>query len=494
MGMRSSIATSHRLFLRSGGALLLAYIICIAISLSSAQAQTQWWLYGISSTNRLIRIDPENFNAQTVVGPITVTGTVELPFTGLEYDPFLNRVLVSDSRGRIFRIDQNTAVGGAAIGDFTQLTLAGGSLEALAVQPQTPSRLLGAIYNPQFNYQGFNAQSNANGTFNPPTIFSDSFPFQKITGQAWRTSPPAMFGVAKHLVLNEIRLQEIDPNTGNPIGESPLLPPEAQDLSGIAFDPVTNDLFGNTGDGALLFLGQNEVLGDNVIILDGPNSAGPVRDLAFLPVTPTPTATPTPTVTATPTMTSTPTATPTNTPTSTPTPDATISQCPSGFITACGCDKIEVKLSNGQVQCGPIDTITKATTLPAPTVVVKKRSIVLVFKKFSAISDGKTFKTLASTIRVPARLEGDVLVADIVDQEAATRGVKLTMRYELQVLPRSGVRANQRIALYSKRNKITVSKLAPGRYAARYRVNILRNAKQVGSTKFSPAARFTIKK
>jgi hypothetical protein len=490
-------------------AMLLAGIVFFFCA-SIAAAQTQYWLYGITGGNRLVRFDPNNNFAQSTVGQITITGVPgPIEFQGIEYDYQRNRLLIASRNGLYFVVDQNTGVGDL----LTNMTALVGAqpLGSIAVQPSSQnlpqSRVfssLGGVQPVQLQPLLFKKGVTSAGQLVQQGLIEL---FSEFTGGvAWRYSPPSLFLAQTPETAFQI-LSEFDPDTGAPIDNTFALPDSALGMTGMAFHPVTNELYGNKFDGTVIKFSQVTAPFDTTVVLlpSNPNS-GPVKDLAFLPVTPTPTPTPT--------------STPTSTPTPTATPIDPRTLCPSGFITACGCDKVEVRLANGTVQCGPVDTLSKSTTLPAPQVVVSKRRVVLLFKTFSAITDGRSFRLVAKSIRVPARLEGDVVVAevdaDIVDgslkptavgaptwtadgsrlNATATtdfaRARNLTLRYEAQITPRGSLRANQRVSILTKRNRITVSKLNKGSYTARYRVNILRGGKQVGSTKFSKGTRFKV--
>ncbi len=471
------------------GLSVLGLSTSVLLNASDSSAQTQQWLYGISSTfdvnqmeiNSLVRINPVTFE-QTVVGPITITGTSQpMIFRGIEFDPNLNRLLIGEQGGKIFQINQDTAVGSSPpVSDQSQFvgTLLG--LQSLAYQtaagPGLPPLQLFASLAPLADVSQAALRLAPNGTdfTHPQPIDYGNFAAFR-GGFAWRTSPPMLFADLAQDPSNSV-LQEINLANGLPTG-SPQTEVDGLGnyITGLAFHPVTNQLFANTYGGALLRIDNIDAPLSDTVELSPAQPSNPNRavfDLAFVPVTPTPT--PTPTIT----------------PTFTPTPAPV---CPSGLITPCGCDRIEVRLSSGQTLCGPVDTLTKSSIPPAPEVTVRRRSIILVFKNFTAISDGRSFDLIArGGARIAAQFAGGESFSRIADRAAASRG--LSLRYEVQITPRGNFRANQRISKLTKRNKLTVNKLRKGTYNVRYRVQILRRGKKVGSTKYSRSKRFRIRR
>ncbi len=450
----------------------LLLVSCLVTSISEATAQTQWWLYGIGSGNTLIRIDPNTF-VQTVVGTITPANQNNQFFSGIEFDPLLNRTLVSDSNGHFYVIDQDTAVASEITPNF-QPDVQSFAQENLVISPDPSYDIFASVESGGATLVGLAAARNSDGTFTTtPRQFSRQS--GDLYSYAWRSSPPALFSVISYDSMTAYGIQELDPLYGFKIGSNgsfPTEPSEAGAISGMVFHPVTTELFANSSNGALLKIDETQYLGDSVVVLSQPDINGAQRDLAFFPVTPTPTPTPT----------------------STPTP----SDCPSGVITVCGCDKIEFTLSDGTVQCAPVDTVTRRSVPPPAEVAVEASSVAVVLKEFSGISDGRRLLLLLNRSLRAHRF--DLLELESQNDDAHSNSVErpnrntLSLRYNVIVAPRGrDARRDQRTRLITKRNRITVRKLSPGTYSVRYRVLIFRGKNKVGRTRFSRNTRFKIR-
>lgn len=108
----------------------------------------------------------------------------------------------------------------------------------------------------------------------------------------------------------------------------------------------------------------------------------------------------------------------------------------------------------------------------APAVTIAKKNITITMEKFS--------KALPKSGRAMLAL-------------AALRAKqpKLTIKYEVNV--KGATRQQTRTKIVSKKNEITVKKLAPGNYTSTYRVQAFQGEKRVYQSNVSPKATFTIR-
>jgi hypothetical protein len=128
--------------------------------------------------------------------------------------------------------------------------------------------------------------------------------------------------------------------------------------------------------------------------------------------------------------------------------------------------------------------VTPKTKLKDPPLVqVQSRRATFILEPFS--------KAQRSAATRQARAVAD----DEISTRAAKAKPKFSFRYQLTVTKGTGRKA-VRLQKVSKRNQLTLARLSPGTYSARYKVEILskKGGKTVvvGSTKFSPRASFTV--
>lgn len=138
--------------------------------------------------------------------------------------------------------------------------------------------------------------------------------------------------------------------------------------------------------------------------------------------------------------------------------------------------------------CGGVKTsrdigpVTPGTTLQdPPAVIVRSNSAILLFRRFSGAAK-KDLPPLAAMTR------------------ALSSKARLGFRYAVEVTRTADGSGNavkkNVLRKTSKKNTLTLSKLSPGQYSVRYRVEITKQVNNsdsvAGRTKFSPAASFAI--
>jgi hypothetical protein len=126
---------------------------------------------------------------------------------------------------------------------------------------------------------------------------------------------------------------------------------------------------------------------------------------------------------------------------------------------------------------GPEELSPETTIVIAPTVQIAATTITVTMEKFNKVAP----KSRATTLAIFAK---DLL-------ERAAKAAKLSVLYEVNVKGETKKQTRQKIL--SKRNEVTVKKLAPGNYTTTYRVKAVQGEKTVYSSNLSPASSFTIR-
>jgi hypothetical protein len=397
-----------------------------------------------------VEIDPlDPLFDQRIVGTFTPSS-----MNGLEYDSVRNRVLAMDTAGQTYTVDQNTAATSpltdfSNLGEpfFTALAFDGG---------QSPPKIYASQNGTENNLIVEGVDSS--GLYDLSNQFFYSA-FLLNRGVSIAPNDFSLYAVRRDQFNGLDRLISIEKVQGTVLQDFTIF--GASNVSGIAFHPVTGVLFGTTETGTLIQIDKTTGAA-SVLKSYASNENVAVRDLAFIPVTPTPTPTNTPT------------------PTLTPTPTATI--CPT-FSAECGCNQKPIDLDKGSSTCGPADTLTKVTVPEAPTVVSGANTVTLILQNFSAVSDGKGIDILSSESALSAQPEEDAI-------SEARR--KASIRYDV-TLKNTSSRTRDAINKQTRRNQVSFRKLPPGNYSARYRVTIIRNKKEIGSSRYSPRTKFKVR-
>ena len=183
---------------------------------------------------------------------------------------------------------------------------------------------------------------------------------------------------------------------------------------------------------------------------------------------------------------------------------------------SCGCGLVESIGSDGKAICDalPIVTdITKLTNPPGIGINETTSRVTLRFRKFGGV-DPNLLRKRRRALQTP--VDGVAIYANLLSAQAlfaptalftsvnsldedldptdisAAKKPKLTFRYRAVIKKVTGNKTRNVVDLRTKKDQVTIRKLPPGDYQARYRVEVVRDKKVVKATNFSPAASFNI--